>query len=150
MQIKDPARTKPTDKLNESDKDAKERWDAEGGTPAGQRPGKRSRKLLHAWIVAASLIALGAVPQARAQSAQSSNASFSDAVITELVASALDSDRALSRMDILVLTVGSVVYLRGFVDTLEQVEWAGTLARRVEGVSAVSNAIRVSDRPSRA
>jgi osmotically-inducible protein OsmY len=143
MQIEDPARTKPT--YNESDKDAKE-----GGTPAGQRPGKRSRKLLHAWIVAASLIALGAVPQARAQSAQSSNASFSDAVITELVASALDSDRALSRMDILVLTVGSVVYLRGFVDTLEQVEWAGTLARRVEGVSAVSNAIRVSDRPSRA
>ena len=119
-------------------------------TPARQLPRKRSRNLLHAWIVAASLIALGAVPQARAQSAQSPNASFSDTVITELVTNAFDNDRALSGTDISILTVGRVVYLRGYADTLKQVERAGTLARRVEGVNAVSNAIRVSDRPSRA
>jgi hypothetical protein len=63
---------------------------------------------------------------------------------------ALDNDRNLSRQDISILTLGRVVYLRGFADTLEQVERAGTLARRVEFVSAVSNAIRMSDRPNRA
>ena len=118
-----------------------------GGTPAVQFPRKRSRKLLHAWIVAASLIALGAVPQA---SAQSPEASFTDAVITELVANAFDSDRALSGKDIAILTVARVVYLRGLVDTLEQVDRAGALARGVSGVNAVNNAIRISDRPSRA
>ena len=55
-----------------------------------------------------------------------------------------------ARQDISILTLGRVVYLRGFADTLEQVERAGTLARRVEFVSAVSNAIRMSDRPNRA
>ena len=71
-------------------------------------------------------------------------------VITELVSSALDKDRALRGKDIFILTVGRVVYLRGYADTLKQVERAGMLARRVEGVGAVSNAIRVSDRPNRA
>jgi osmotically-inducible protein OsmY len=146
----DTASTKATDRPNESERDAKERWDGEGGTP-GRLPRKRSRKLLHAWIVAASLIALGAVPQARAQSPnQSPNASFGDAVITALVTNALDHDRALTGADISILTVGRVVYLRGYADTINQIERAGTLARRVEGVNGVSNAIRVSDRPSRA
>lgn len=143
----DTAQTKPPGMPNESEQDAKERWDGEGGKPTAQPPRKRSRKLLHAWIVAASLVALGAVPQVRAQSP---DAAFSDAVITELVTTAVDNDRMLSGTDISVLTVGRVVYLRGYADTLKQVERAGALARRVDGVSAVRNAIRVSDRPSRA
>ena len=139
-------KTRPVNTPNERDQDANERWDSEGGTPAAP-PQKRSRKLLHAWIVAASLIALGAIPRAGAQSADAPSA---DAVISELVTIALDNDSALSGKDIFILTVGGVVYLRGYADTLKQVERAGTLARRVKGVSAVSNAIRVSDRPSRA
>lgn len=118
-------------------------------TTPGKRehPPKPSRKTLHAWIVAASLIALGAAPTA---GAQASGPSFNDAVITELVTNALDRDRALRGKDISILTVGRVVYLRGYADSLEQVDRAGTLARRISGVNAVSNAIRVSDRPSRA
>ena len=135
-----------TARTNEREQDAKERWDSEGGTPAEHAPANLSRKVLHTSI-AAALIAFGA---ARQVSAQATGASFNDAVINKLVTAALDNDRNLSRKDISILTVGRVVYLRGFADTLEQVERAGTLARRVEFVSAVSNAIRVSDRPNRA
>ena len=117
------------------------------GTPGQPLPGKPSRKLLHAWIVAAALVALDAVPQA---GAQSPDASFIDATITELVTSALGNDRDLRTKDLHIMTVDRVVYLRGYADTLEQVERAGTLARGVKGVSGVSNAIRVSARPDRA
>ena len=135
-----------TARTNEREQAVKERRDSEGGTPAEHAPANLRRKVLHTSI-AAAIIAFGAARQVGAQAA---GASFNDAVITELVTAALDNDRNLSRKDISILTVGRVVYLRGFADTLEQVERAGTLARRVEFVSAVSNAIRVSDRPSRA
>ena len=138
-------RARATDRA--SDFDSRKRAKVETGTAAGKLPRRRSQKILRAWIVASSLIALGAVPQA---GAQPTDASFTDAVITELVSNALDNDRALTDNDILILTVGRVVYLRGYADTHQQVERAGTLARRVEGVAAVSNAIRVPDRPSNA
>ena len=116
------------------------------------RPALRSRRRLFAvrpkaWIVAAALVALGAVPQA---GAQSSDASLIDSVITELVTNAFGNDSDLRTKDILIMTVARVVYLRGYADTLEQVERAGTLAHRIKGVSGVSNAIRVPHRPDRA
>ena len=81
---------------------------------------------------------------------QEKGADFSDAVITELVTSALDKDPVLRKMDIAVQTQDGVVRLSGFVDSMAQVDRAGDLARRVEGVSGVRNTIRVTNRPSRA
>ena len=99
---------------------------------------------LHAWILVAMLGAFAAA------SAQDKGEGFDDAVITDLVASALGSDPVLKDMHISVETRGRVVHLRGFVDSMNQVDRAGALARRVEGVSAVRNVIRLTNRPSRA
>jgi|SRR5919109_4824574 hyperosmotically inducible protein len=96
------------------------------------------------WILVAMLAA--AAPAL----AQEKGAGFADAQITELVASALENDPVLRAMHIAVETRGRVVHLRGFVDTMAQVDRAAAIARRVEGVSAVRNAIRVTDRPLRA
>jgi len=85
-----------------------------------------------------------------AASAQQKGAGFNDAVITGRVTSALDNDPVLRDMHISVETRDRVVHLRGFVDSMAQVDRAAALARRVEGVSAVRNAIRVTNRPSRA
>jgi osmotically-inducible protein OsmY len=42
------------------------------------------------------------------------------------------------------------VHLRGFVNALSDVAKAESIARAVQGVSAVRNTIRVANRPSRA
>ncbi|HEU4441105.1 MAG TPA: BON domain-containing protein, partial [Burkholderiales bacterium] len=81
---------------------------------------------------------------------QEKGAGFSDAVITELVTSALDKDPELRAMQIDVQTQDGVVRLSGFVDSMAQADRAGELARRIDGVSGVRNSIRVTDRPSRA
>ena len=81
---------------------------------------------------------------------QEKGAGFSDAVITELVTSALDNDPELRTMQIDVQTQDGVVRLSGFVDSIAQLDRAGELARRIDGVSGVRNSIRVTDRPSRA
>jgi len=106
--------------------------------------GKRRR--LHAWILVALLAALGA----GAASAQEKGPGFDDALISERVSSVLDADPVLKDMHIAVVTRDRVVRLTGFVDSMAQVDRAAALARRVEGVSAVRNAIRVTNRPSRA
>jgi osmotically-inducible protein OsmY len=98
------------------------------------------------WIVIALLAALGA-PGA---SAQPKGAGFEDAVITQLVTSALDNDALLRETQISVETRDRVVHLRGLVESAAQVDRAGALARGVKGVSAVRNAIRIAHRPSRA
>jgi hypothetical protein len=77
-------------------------------------------------------------------------ATFEDSVITQRVSSALGRDPLLMQMHITVQTREGVVHLTGFVDSMSQLERAALLARRVEGVSGVKNAIRVAIRPSRA
>lgn len=105
------------------------------------------KRILHAWILVAMLAALGA---SAAASAQGKGAGFSDALITGLVTSALGNDPVLREMHISVETRDRVVHLRGFVDSMAQVNRAEALARGVQGVNAVRNAIRVTNRPSRA
>lgn len=103
------------------------------------------------WIATAMLAALFAFTNAAAQDKlQEKGAGFNDALITELVTSALSKDPVLAKMQIAVDTQDGVVRLSGFVDSMAQVDRAGDLARRIEGVSYVRNSIRVTDRPSRA
>ena len=106
---------------------------------------------MNVWIVSAILAVFFACTTVSAQDkVQEKGADFSDAVITQLVTSALDKDPVLRKMDIAVQTQDGVVRLSGFVDSMAQVDRAGDLARRVEGVSGVRNTIRVTNRPSRA
>jgi osmotically-inducible protein OsmY len=74
----------------------------------------------------------------------------SDASITRQIQHGLARDAELSGMEIHVETLHGVVHLTGFVRTLEHVARAGAVAKRVSGVSAVRNGLRVADRPSRA
>ncbi len=74
----------------------------------------------------------------------------SDASITRQIEQDLARDAALRGMEIHVETLDGVVNLTGFVRTLEDVARAGAVAKRVSGVSAVRNGLRVADRPSRA
>ncbi len=102
-------------------------------------------------IAGAMLVALFAFTNAAAQDKlQEKGAGFNDAVITELVTSALHNDPVLREMRIAVETHDGVVRLSGFVDSMAQVDRAVDLARGIEGVSHVRNSIRVTDRPSRA
>jgi hyperosmotically inducible protein len=101
------------------------------------------------WIMIALLAALGA-PASAQEKAQEKGAGFHDAVITQLVTQALDNDTLLREMRISVETRDRVVHLSGFVNSMAQLDRAGALARGVEGVSEVRNAIRVANRPSRA
>ena len=98
-------------------------------------------------ILVTMLAALGAFAAANAQD---KGEGFDDAVITQRVSSALDADPMLKDMHIAVETRDRVVHLRGVVDSMAQIDRAAALARRIEGVSAVRNTIRVSNRPSRA
>ena len=106
---------------------------------------------MNAWILSAMLAALCAFTSVSAQDKrEEKGAGFNDAVITELVTSALEKDPLLRKMQIAVATQDGVVRLSGFVDSMAQVDRAGELARRIEGVSHVRNSIRVTDRRSRA
>jgi len=101
-------------------------------------------------LVAAAVM-LGASGAAIAQEkAQQKGAGFSDALISERVARAFSNDPVLKKMDISVETRDRVVHLTGFVESMAQIDRAQALAQRIEGVNTVRNAIRVSNRPSRA
>ena len=105
------------------------------------------------WILIAlfTLLALLGAPAASAQDkTQDKGAGFDDAVITQRVTKALDADALLKEMQISVETRDRVVHLRGFVHSMAQLDRAEALARRIEGVSAVRNTIRVVGRLSRA
>jgi osmotically-inducible protein OsmY len=100
-----------------------------------------------AWVMAALLVAATfvsgeAYPQAKAGA--------SDRAITMQVMEELAADPSLGKMDIDVATRSGVVSLTGFVRTMEDIARAGALAGAVSGVSAVTNGLRVANRPSRA
>jgi osmotically-inducible protein OsmY len=66
-----------------------------------------------------------------------------DAGIARSVRDALAEDPAIEAAEIRVSVQGNVVTLHGEVDSLAEKELAGTLAKRVRGVVAVSNGLRV-------
>jgi osmotically-inducible protein OsmY len=66
------------------------------------------------------------------------------------VEDALQRAPSLATAEIRVDIREGVVTLSGFAESLEEVATAGSLARRVRGVSAVYNGIRIVSRPSRA
>ena len=103
-----------------------------------------------AWVcmlVMLTLIALSFAGQSRAQE---KGPGFSDDVIGELVKNAFNNDSALRTMDISIDVRDRVVHLRGFVNSMSEMARAEAVARGVQGVAAVKNAIRVANRPSRA
>lgn len=102
------------------------------------------------WIVIALLAALGAPAASAQDKAQQKGEGFDDAMITQLVTHALDNDALLREMRISVETRDRVVHLSGFVNSMAQLDRAEALARRIGGVSAVRNTLRVANRPSRA
>ena len=102
-----------------------------------------------ALVAAAAMLGASGVATAQ-EKAQEKGAGFSDALISERVARAFSNDPVLKKMDISVETRDRVVHLTGFVESLAQIERAQALAQRIEGVNTVRNAIRVSNRPSRA
>ena len=81
---------------------------------------------MNAWITSALLAGLCAFNAAAQDKLQEKGANFSDAVITELVTSALDNDPELRAMQIDVQTQDGVVRLSGFVDSMAQVDRAGS------------------------
>lgn len=89
----------------------------------------------------ASALALGAC--AETSTSPSTGAYLDDAVITTKVKTAILEDPALKVMQIEVTTNNNVVQLAGFVDTPQMVGRAGTVASRVEGVTAVQNGLLV-------
>jgi osmotically-inducible protein OsmY len=94
-----------------------------------------------------TLMALSIAGHARAQD---KGAGFNDDVIGERVKSAFNNDSTLRTMDISIDVQDRVVHLRGFVDSMSDMARAEALARGVQGVTGVKNAIRVANRPSRA
>jgi osmotically-inducible protein OsmY len=73
-----------------------------------------------------------------------------DAAITLNVQRAILKATSLKAVDIRVETLGGVVRLHGFVDTMDEISRAAEIARRVEGVGAVRNDLRVANKSSRA
>ena len=73
-----------------------------------------------------------------------------DAAITAQVERAISREPSLAASDITVVTREGTVTLEGFARTMEDIAKAAQLARAVRGVTAVTNGIRVANRPSRA
>ena len=103
---------------------------------------------LSRWILLVLILMALGVPQRG--SAQAMNEGFDDALISERVKAAINGDAALRTMDIGITVQDKVVQLRGFAKSMADIAKADALAREVQGVSAVRNAIRVENRPSRA
>ena len=109
------------------------------------RPAQRGAAVT--WMVILAILLLAAATGAlHAQD----KGGGSDAAITRQIEHGLASDATLRHMEIYVETLEGVVNLTGFVRTLEDIARAGAVAKRVSGVSAVRNGLRVADRPSRA
>jgi osmotically-inducible protein OsmY len=95
-----------------------------------------------AWLLVLLFVMAGALAQDKPASP--------DAAITASVRNAFANDRTFRSMDIHVETQDAVVSLSGYVRSVEDIARAGDLAREVNGVAAVRNGLRVSNRPSRA
>jgi len=95
------------------------------------------RTLSVAAIALASVLAFTAC--AETSTNESTGAYVDDSAITGKVKTAILKDPALKVMQIDVTTYKNVVQLSGFVDSPQMVERAGTVAKQVNGVTAVKN-----------
>lgn len=111
-------------------------------------PGMTDRLTVSICILA--MLVLVALSAANPVRAQPGSPGFNDAVIGQMVRTAINNDRALRTMDITIDVQDRVVRLGGFVNSMADLAKAEELARGIEGVTAVRNAIRVTNRPSRA
>jgi len=87
-------------------------------------------------------IAQSATAPAEAQPAPAQPAS--DAAISARVRSALQAEQGLGGLHIEVATSNGVVRLTGYTESSAQMSHATELARRVSGVRAVSNELRLN------
>lgn len=100
------------------------------------------RKTIQAiWVSAA--LAVGATGCAVMDGQQSAGAYTSDAAITAKVKAKFVEDPVVSAMRLNVDTMNGVVQLSGFAKSAEEERRAISLAREVEGVKSVRDAIQV-------
>ena len=102
------------------------------------------------WMVILAILVIAAATFGSGALHAQEKSGGSDAAITRQIEHGLARDAVLRGMEIYVETLDGVVNLTGFVRTLDDVARAGAVAKRVSGVSAVRNGLRVADRPSRA
>ena len=94
--------------------------------------------------ILAALLLLAAAAVSGPAAAQAAP-SLADASITARVERALHNERSLEHAHIGVDTRGGMVTLSGFASTIEDIAMAGRLAGGIDGVRAVTNAIRVAN-----
>lgn len=70
-----------------------------------------------------------------------------DSIISGKVEAAMARDKQVSALDINVTTYRGVVQLSGFADSKAEAQRAVEIAKQVEGVESVKNAIRTRDLP---
>jgi osmotically-inducible protein OsmY len=71
--------------------------------------------------------------------------SLADSSITARILRALDNEGSLDHAHISVDTRGGMVTLSGFASTIEDIAMAARLAGGIDGVRAVTNAIRIAN-----
>lgn len=87
------------------------------------------------------ITALGAC--AATQKHESTGQYVDDTVITTRVKAAIFKEDTLKTLQINVKTYKAVVQLSGFVDSVQSVDKAADVAKRVDGVAAVENGLAV-------
>ena len=104
-------------------------------------------KRIAAAVFATSMLALAGCttsgPLAKSEKTETPKQYVGDSVITGKVKTALIADPVLKAREINVETYQGTVQLSGFVATREEAAKAGTMARSIEGVTAVKNDIRL-------
>jgi len=95
-------------------------------------------RLLFTLMMIAAFVACASTPQQT-----STGEHIDDSVITTKVKSLLANDDFLKSFQISVETRKGIVELSGFVDSQRAVDKAGQIARGVEGVKSVNNALIV-------
>lgn len=80
---------------------------------------------------------------AATQKRESTGQYVDDSVITTKVKAAIFKEDTLKTLQINVKTYKAVVQLSGFVDSAQSVEKAADVAKHIEGVASVENALQV-------
>lgn len=101
------------------------------------------QRMMMVLVAAACLSATAFTGCAGTQARETSERVVDDSWITTKVKTSMVDDLMLKTYSINVETFDGVVQLSGFVDTAEQKQKAGEVARSVEGVKSVKNDIRV-------
>lgn len=102
---------------------------------------------LRLFYLAALLVLLSGCAAQNPDSSQSAGEYFDDAVISSKVKSALLADKEVEGLDVKVETFRGVVQLSGFVESREDRQRAGAIARTIKGVRSVKNDIRLKGDP---